>query len=235
MTSPSSATSECDLIRERYERRKLVPADRYSPLAADVILTRQEKFRAMVRLLRRADMLPVCNKNVLEVGCGSGANLRMLLDMGFMPENLAGNDLLEERCGQARAGLPAAVRIVCGDATELDVNDETVDLVIQSTVFSSILDLVFRKKLASRMWRMVRPGGGVLWYDFMYDNPRNPDVRGIPFREIGELFPKGRISGERVTLAPPLARTVAPIHPSLYALLNAVPLLRSHWICWIRK
>jgi SAM-dependent methyltransferase len=235
MNLSSPTTSECDRIRERYERRKRVPADRYSPLAPDVILTKQEKFRAMVRLFRRADMLPVYNKNALEVGCGSGANLRLLLDMGFLPGNLAGNDLLEERCVQARASLPAGVRIVGGDATELSFPDGASDIVIQSTVFSSILDVAFRRKLAARMWRLVRPGGGVLWYDFMYNNPRNPDVRGIPFREITELFPQGKISGERVTLAPPLARRVAPIHPGLYALLNAVPLLRSHWICWIRK
>jgi ubiquinone/menaquinone biosynthesis C-methylase UbiE len=143
--------------------------------------------------------------------------------------------LLEERCAQARAALPAGVRIAGGDATELTFQDESFDLVIQSTVFSSILDESFRKRLAARMWRLARPGGGVLWYDFMYDNPRNPDVRGISYREIKALFPEGTIAGERITLAPPLARLVAPIHPGLYAVVNALPLLRSHWLCWIRK
>ena len=30
------------------------------------------------------------------------------------------------------------------------------------------------------MWAAVKPGGGVLWYDFTVDNPRNADVRGVP-------------------------------------------------------
>ena len=41
------------------------------------------------------------------------------------------------------------------------------------------------------MWRWVRPGGGVLWYDFTFDNPRNPDVRGVPLARVRELFPHG--------------------------------------------
>jgi hypothetical protein len=24
------------------------------------------------------------------------------------------------------------------------------------------------------MWALTKPGGGILWYDFVYDNPRNP-------------------------------------------------------------
>jgi hypothetical protein len=39
----------------------------------------------------------------------------------------------------------------------------------------------------------------------------------------------------RVTLAPPLARTVCRVHPALYTALNALPLLRTHLLCWIEK
>jgi hypothetical protein len=49
------------------------------------------------------------------------------------------------------------------------------------------------------------------------------------------LFPQGRVSAERVTLAPPLARLVCRWHPSLYTMLNAVPLLRSHVLAWVEK
>ena len=66
----------------------------------------------------------------------------------------------------------------------------------------------------------------MLWYDFTYDNPSNPDVRGVPLRRVKQLFPAGRIKWKRVTLAPPLARRVVRIHPSLYAICNAVPFFR---------
>ena len=31
----------------------------------------------------------------------------------------------------------------------------------------------------------LAPGGGVLWYDFTVNNPRNPDVRGVPMKRVG--------------------------------------------------
>ena len=86
-----------------------------------------------------------------------------------------------------------------------------------------------------RMWALTKSGGAVLWYDLGYDNPRNPDVKGLSLPRIRALFPEGQMIAWRITLAPPLARLVARIHPSLYAILDAIPLLRSHWLCWIQK
>lgn len=39
----------------------------------------------------------------------------------------------------------------------------------------------------------------------------------------------------RVTLAPPVARQVVRLHPSLYTLFNMTPLLRTHVLAWIEK
>jgi hypothetical protein len=75
----------------------------------------------------------------------------------------------------------------------------------------------------------------VLWYDFTVDNPRNPDVRGVPVGRIRELFPQGRLTYRRVTLAPPVARAVCRAHPVLYPVLNALPWLRTHVLAWIEK
>jgi hypothetical protein len=97
------------------------------------------------------------------------------------------------------------------------------------------LDHGFRKKLADRMWALAKPGGGVLWYDFIYDNPRNPDVKGISVSEIRDLFPAGNPKGWRLTLAPPISRFVTKIHPGCYTFFNMFPFLRTHVLCWIRK
>jgi hypothetical protein len=107
--------------------------------------------------------------------------------------------------------------------------------VYQATVFSSLLDDEFQQRLASTMWRWVRPGGGVLWYDFTVNNPRNPDVRGVPLRRVRSLFPSGSLRVRRLTLAPPLARAVTRLHPSLYSAFNACPWLRTHALVWIQK
>jgi len=102
-------------------------------------------------------------------------------------------------------------------------------------VFSSLLDNAFQQCLAAAMWAAVKPGGGVLWYDFTVNNPRNPDVRGVPLARVRALFPQGHVQSQRVTLAPPIARAVTRVHPSLYPVLNALPLLRTHVLAWVGK
>lgn len=79
------------------------------------------------------------------------------------------------------------------------------------------------------------PGGGVLWYDFTFNNPKNPDVRGVPVSRIKALFPTARIRLAKVTLAPPIARRVVPLSTHLYGLLNSLPFLRTHVLCYLEK
>jgi hypothetical protein len=122
-----------------------------------------------------------------------------------------------------------------GDAAEIDLSEKPFDIVYQSTVFTSIMNHGFQQKLADRMWALTKPGGGVLWYDFIYNNPGNPDVRGVPLRHIRELFPQGKIHCWKLTLAPPISRRVTRLHPSLYSVFNLFPFLRTHVLCWIQK
>ncbi len=75
----------------------------------------------------------------------------------------------------------------------------------------------------------------MLWYDFVVNNPRNRDVRGVPLDRVRALFPHGQLQSRRLTLAPPIARAVTRLHPSLYTLFNTVPALRTHRLCWIAK
>jgi hypothetical protein len=105
--------------------------------------------------------------------------------------------------------------------------------VMQSTVFTSLLDDDYRHALADKMWQIA--GDGILWYDFAYDNPQNPDVCGMPLRKVRELFPNGRFTVRRVTLAPPIGRRVTRVHPQLYTIFNFLPFLRTHLLCWIAK
>jgi SAM-dependent methyltransferase len=223
---------EVDQIVARYARRAGME---YDPITAAVYMAHQERQRAFLRWIRVCGIAPVKSKRVLEIGCGGGGNLLELLYFGFLPDNLCGNELLPERVQRARALLPIGVRILPGDARHIEIPNGSVDIVLQSTVFTSILDPEFQYDLAQRMWTWVIPGGGVLWYDFIFDNPRNPDVKGIPLRRVRELFPGGRVRSWRVTLAPPINRLVTRVHPCLYTIFNAIPALRTHVLCWIEK
>jgi SAM-dependent methyltransferase len=225
---------EPEALAERYARRA-VANDRYHPLRPEVQHALQERQRALRVLLARAGIASVEDLRLTEVGCGSGGNLLELLQLGFAPQHLQGIELLPERAQQARARLPAALRLIEGDATQADIAPASQQLVLQATVFSSLLDDAFQQRLADAMWRWLAPGGAVLWYDFTVDNPRNPDVRGVPLARLRQLFPQGRLDARRVTLAPPLARAAARLHPRLLPLLNALPLLRTHVLVRIDK
>jgi SAM-dependent methyltransferase len=218
----------------RYARRAAL-AGLYDPLRPEVMQARHERLRVLAALLRRHARAPLGELRLLEVGCGQGGNLLDLIGLGFEPALLLANELLPERAAAARARLPAAVRVLPGDALALPLPDAGLDLILQSTVFSSLLDPGFRARLAARLWAWLKPGGAVIWYDFAVGNPRNPDVAGLPMAELRRLFPAARIEARRVTLAPPLARRAAALHPALPALLNTVPLLRTHRLAWIAK
>jgi SAM-dependent methyltransferase len=208
---------------------------RHGILRPDVWCALQERQRATLRLFAKLGWHDLGARRAVEVGCGAGGNLLELLRFGFMPEHLAGVELLPQRLEHARGVLPAAVRLVAGDAVAAAIEPGSQDLVLQFTVFSSLLDDATQARLAAAMWRWVKPGGGVLWYDFTMDNPRNPDVRGMPLSRVRALFPQAAVQAHRVTLAPPLARAVTRVHPALYGWFNALPILRTHVLCWLAK
>jgi len=227
---------ETRAVAERYARRDA--GDRYSALRPEVWQTLHERQRAMLRAFHAAGIGDLGALRLTEVGCGSGGNLLELLRLGFAPEHLTGLELLPARHALARHALPAATAVWLGDAadaTHAPITPASQDIVLQSTVFSSLLDDAFQQRLADVMWSWLRPGGAVLWYDFVLDNPRNGDVRGVPLRRVQALFPQARMHVQRVTLAPPLARVVCRWHPAFYGLFNMLPLLRTHRLVWLAK
>lgn len=226
---------EIEDIAARYQRRAVIPVDRYSRLNPVVNLSVQERQRALISLFSQMGWKSLAELAVLEVGCGSGANLLELIELGADPTRLVGNELLPDRLTAANERLPASVRLLAGDASQLDLPAATFDIVYQSTVFSSILDNGLQESLARKIWDLVKPGGGVLWYDFTYNNPNNPDVRGVPVSRIKTLFPMAKVRVQRVTLAPPIARRVVPLSPHLYGVLNSLPFLRTHVLCYLEK
>lgn len=236
-TSPSTATNEIDRIRAEYDRRAAAHElnDRYSPLNPSVYLAVHERQREIIRILTRYLPVPLAEAKILEVGCGMGGNLRELIQLGAQPARIIGNDLMPDRIEIARDLLPPGVELLSGDALQLNLPAKSFDIVMQSTVFSSILDDSVQARLAGGMWEFVKPGGGILWYDFTFNNPRNPNVRGVSLSRIRELFPQGKIHSRKVTLAPPISRRVVRLHPALYNLFNLFLFLRTHLVCWIGK
>jgi len=227
---------EIEDVRRRYEiRRYTKNKGLYDHINPYVCMVQQEKLRALCRWARLSEVSSLSEMKILEIGCGYGTNLILLSMLGVPPENMVGNELLSERLNEARRRLPEEVLLVAGDASELSFPPESFDVVFQSTVFTSILHNVNQVHLSRKMWSLLKIGGGILWYDFIYNNPNNPDVKGVPLKKVRQLFPEGKMKFWRITLAPPIGRLVTHLHPSLYTLFNLFPMLRTHILCWIVK
>jgi ubiquinone/menaquinone biosynthesis C-methylase UbiE len=220
--------SEAERIVAEYARRaEEIPADRYAATNPAHLFIRQTVERAMVRMLAQAGALPLAERRVLDVGCGEGQWLADLETLGAKRDLLAGIDLVEARAERARARLGGA-DIRLGDASSLPWEDGSFDLVVQSMMFSSILDPAVRATAAREVERVLAREGVVLWYDFFVTPPRNPGATGVGKREVAALFPGFEIRWRRVTLAPPLARLLAPRARPLAAVLQALRVFDTH-------
>jgi SAM-dependent methyltransferase len=230
---PVSFAREERRIRATFAQRRTGATYAWSSPAHVFIMQGIE--RRLLALLAAHGMGSLNGQCILEIGCGTGHWLREFVKWGAHPHDVVGMDLLADRVGEAGPLCAQGVQLFCGSAAVLPLPAASFDLVAQFTVFTSILEPDLKQQVAFEMLRVVKPTGLILWYDFLFDNPKNVNVRGIGRREIQRLFPGCSVNLQRVTLAPPLTRRLAPRSWLACSLLEAIPLLRSHVLGVIRK
>lgn len=231
----SANSPEISRIFAEYERRgREIRKDFYSWARPSNLLQHEQFVRGSICALQQASLFPLDGCRVADIGCGTGLWLVEFLQWGADPGNLAGIDLLPERIGRARRRLPEA-DLQVGSASALPWPDESFDLVSQFTVFTSILDAGLKHAIAEEMLRVLKPGGAILWNDFRFNNPRNPNVRGVRVPEIRSLFPDCTVRLSKTVLAAPLSRAVTQWSWHLGSLLGGVPFLCSHYTGLIQK
>lgn len=118
------------------------------------------------RLPRRTGVAPV----VLDLGCGSGASTRALLDAwrdaGRGPLHVTGVDASEGMVEQARQKQwPDEVELVVSDAVTYlrGLPDASVDGVLGAYLLRNVPD---RQALVAEVARVLRPGGGFVLHDY---------------------------------------------------------------------
>lgn len=224
-------------LEEIYARRRADKAisRRYSLLSPAELFMVHQRERELVRQFGwrgiTAERLGRCR--VLEVGSGSGGNLRRMIDLGASPSNLFGFDLLSEGLLEARHRCPA-LALVQAAGTAIPFRDASFDLVLHFTVFSSVHSPESRRAFAAEMRRVLRPDGLIYWFDFSVDNPRNPEVKAVRPAELRALFPDCDCVVRRTVLAPPLTRLLYPRFPGLCELLGRMPFLLTHYVASLR-
>lgn len=221
---------QAEYVRREREISPLV----YAPWQPSQLFMKSERTRVAARRLHEAGVFPKPGDKCLEVGFGSLGWLGELISWGMPETDLSGIELDSARAKRAQELLPLADLRV-GDATVLPWKSETFQMVISSTVFTSILDPDVRRIVAGEISRVLAPGGALLWYDFAVNNPNNPGVRKVDRSELRRLFPELRGEIRSITLAPPLARFLTPRSWVLATLLEAIPVLRTHLLAVLVK
>jgi len=226
---------EITRIKKAYEKRdKAGKSKPYSFLNKATLFTYHQREKLILKILASQRIKNLSDKKILDVGCGYGEVLRRFIDYGAMPENLYGIDLLPDRIETAKKFSPH-INFYLGSATELPFEDKFFDIVMQFTVFTSILDYSMKQKIAKEMLRVLKPDGIIIWYDYWISKPTNPDVEGVGKREIKNLFPDCKFEFHRITLAPPIARLLVPISWMLCELLEKLRIFNTHYLAIIKK
>ena len=194
----------------------------------------QERERFLARLLRRAGFASLDDSRVFEAGCSTGYNLRLMVQWGGRPENMAGIDLDPAAVDYCKAHAPE-IRVHAGSADRIQEPDESFDVALAFTLFSSVPDEEVSAGIARELVRIVRPGGLIVVYDMRRRSPGNQHVHPISSEDIRRWFPRAPMRTTTITLAPPIARRAGKWAPWLYGPLATVPLLRTHAMHVLRR
>lgn len=207
---------------------------RQSILNMGDLLMVQERERFMSRLFRTHGIESLEGFRALEAGCSTGYNLRLLVQWGASPGGLAGIDI-DPAAAKYSAEHSPEIRIHAGSADRIPEPDQSFDLAMAFTLFSSVADEDVAHGIARELFRVTRPGGLIVVYDMRRRSPRNPGVHTIGEDDIRRWFPKCPLRTRSITLALPLARFAGRYAPMLYGPLAAIPPLRTHMMYVLRR
>ena len=228
-------SNDIQRLKNEYEDRKqrLDGMELYSIFNPAQLFMLHSRERKLLACLRENGFSSLNGRRILEIGCGGGGALKEYLRYGVAAEELHGIDLLLDRLKAARKVLPD-LPLVNSNGAFLPYTEQSFDLVLQYTAFSSILDQQVKRNMAGEMLRVLKPDGVIIWYDFWL-NPTNKQTKGIKPAEIKSLFPDCQFTFHKITLAPPISRRIVPISWGVAHFLESLKIFNSHYLAIILK
>jgi ubiquinone/menaquinone biosynthesis C-methylase UbiE len=225
---------EINRIKQVYEERKTVTKADYNPVLPENNYFIISKEKILAKLIFRFLGTSPGSLKILDVGFGSGSDILTLIKYGFNVKNIHGVEILPERFNRVNEMLPTA-NLKLTEGFSLPFADHSMDLIIQSTVFSSVLAPESRQQLAAEMYRVLNINGKIFSYDMRINNPWNRNVTKLDKAEIKRLFPEAKTSFFTLTLNPVLARRLARFSILACEILEKLPFLCSHYYAVIEK
>ena len=200
----------------------------WSATNAGNIYAYRERQSTLLALLSAHGFMPLAQRHILDVGCGTGGILANFIQWGADSAHLVGIDLLEDRVAVAKERHPT-LQFELANAERMQFEGQSFDLVLYFTVFSSILDDTMACNVAAEGTRVLKSGGAVIWYDFRYPS-YNRNTRPMRRQAIQRLFPGFALHLQSITLAPPISRRLGGLTNMLYPALSLLPMLRTHYL-----
>ena len=162
---------------------------------------------------------------ILDVGCGGGGDIYQLLRVGYDSSNITGIDIQEDRLAGAQRLYPQ-IQFLHADATRMSFENNSFDLVFESTMFATLPNDRERIAIAAEMIRVCKAGGCLLLMDWRIPKPGDPNYKALTRKELRNLFFVGTntrlLSIHRGALVPPLGRFLSKHASSLYFLVAAL-------------
>jgi ubiquinone/menaquinone biosynthesis C-methylase UbiE len=233
-------SSDSDDERERQRIEEVYSAyERDAPrvlnwqYAAALRFMRVTKWDAVRRMLAREGIRPGSGP-VVDLGAGDGDDGLHLLELGWGERQYLAFDLRPEGMRPIRMLAPRAL-CVASQASRMPLQDESVEIVHQSTMLTSIIDAGRREAVYAEIRRVVAPGGSFLSYDMRRSNPWNRNTQPVTLPELRRAFAGWRTRSASITALPPLLRRLAHLGPPAWRMAEAIPFLRTHLLFLARK
>ena len=125
---------------------------------------------------------PQKDMRLLEVGCGTGSNLKLYQQDGC---RVSGIDLSPAMAEQAHAKLGPSADIRLGDASQMPFDTDAFDVALAMLTLHEMPGHI-RETVLHEMKRVARPGGRLVLIDF-HPGPLQP-VKGWYYKAVIHFF-----------------------------------------------
>jgi malonyl-CoA O-methyltransferase len=213
---------EKNLVKEAFDRA----APHYDEVA---VLQREVSNRMMERL----DLVKIVPKHVLDIGVGTGVSCRAL-NKYYKKAQIIGLDLAPGMLQLARnkTGWFSKQRFVCGDAEQLPLADDSVDMIFSNLTFQWChdLDRTFRE-----CYRVLKPGGLLMFSTLGPDTLKELRAswlavddyahvnKFIDMHDIGDAMVKVQLSDPVMDV-----ESIIMTYPDVYKLMRDLKTLGAH-------